>query len=341
MKNTQVLGIGIVGGASGIAGVHLSAYELLGNNKIVAICDTDTARGVEVAKKYGAFFTDDYEEMLKFPGIDIVDICSPDNFHYQHIILAAQYGYHILCEKPLAMSIEEAQHIKEVVNKAGIKFMVGMCRRWAPYHIKIKEIISSNIIGKPVFISYQVKGAFYNYPEASFYRKKESLGQFLHNGVHYIDEICDFFNAIPERVYGVATSYFLPDNVLETPNYYLADIEMSEGQIAKVEYNQLLVNPPAPELFLNILIIGTKGNIEYSYQGNKGLLHFKGKEFRNVEFPDKGYTLYPFVKEIGHFLDCVRNDCSPAISLEVSVKVLQACLGVIKSVSTGKPVIVE
>jgi len=73
MKNKKILGIGIVGGASGIAGVHLSAYELVGNNKIVAICDTNTSKGIEVAKKYGAFFTDNYEEMLNYPGIDIKD----------------------------------------------------------------------------------------------------------------------------------------------------------------------------------------------------------------------------------------------------------------------------
>lgn len=251
MKNKETLGVAIVGGATGVAGAHLAAYRFLGKNRIVAICDINTVEGPEVARRYKSFFTDDYKEMLKQPGIDIVDICSPDNYHCEHTILAAKYGYHILCEKPLAMSPEEAKCIKEVVNKAGIKFMVAMSLRWAPHHIKIKELISKGVIGKPVFVRYQRKGTFYSYPESSFYRKKESLGQFLHNGVHYVDEICDFLDALPKKVYGVTTSYFTPDNVLETPNYHLANIEMSEGQIVEIEYNELLVDPPAPELSLN------------------------------------------------------------------------------------------
>jgi len=341
MKNKNTVGIGIVGVGSGIASVYLAAYKLVGNNKIVAVCDTNTKRGIEIARKYGAFFTDDYEEMLNYPGIDIINIFSPDNFHYQHIISAAQRGYNTLCTKPMAMSVEEAVHIKEVVEKTGIKFMVGMCNRWKPYHRKIKELISSGTIGEPVFISYKVKGAFYNYPEDSFYRKKESIGQFLHNGVHYVDEICDFFDSVPKKVYGVTTSYFPPDNILETPNYHLANIEMDRGGIAKIEYNELLINPPTPELSLNIFIVGTKGSIEYSHQENEGLLHLKGKEIINIDFPDEYFSLYPFVKLVEHFLDCVRKNHNPVISLDVSVKVLQTCLGVIESASIEKPVVIE
>ena len=334
------VGVSIVGGAGGVSSNHLFAYRLLGA-RIVAICDTNTVKGPNVAKEHKAFFTDNYEEMLNQPGIDIVDICSPDNYHCKQSVLAAKYGYHILCQKPIAMSIEECKQIKKAVEKAGVKFMAMMTCRWNSYHIKMKELISEGVIGKPVFISYQIKGTFYPYPKNSFYRKKESLGQFLHNGVHFVDEVCDFFDDVPKKVYGVTTSYFISDNILETPNYHLANIEMSKGGIAKIEYNELLVEPPAPKLSLNIFIVGTKGSIEYSQQEKEGLLHLRGKEIINVEFPDEIYSLSPFVKGIGHFLDCVRENRNPVISLDTSIKVIQACLGVIDSASTGKPVIIE
>ena len=287
---------------------------------------------------FNPFFTDDYEEMLNQPGIDIVDICSPDNWHCKHAVKAAKHGYHILCQKPLALSLEEARRIKEAVNKAGIKFMAIMVSRWKLRHIKMKELITQGVIGRPVFIRYQVKGAFYSYPENSFYRKRESLGQFLHNGVHFVDECCDFLEALPRKVYGVTTTYFAPENTLETPNYHLAHMEMSGGQIVEIEYNELLVTPPATEVLLNILVVGTKGTMEFSDQENKSLLHYRGGENKSIEIP---YRDTEFVRALGYFLDCIRENHNPVISIETSIKTLEACLGVIESASIGKPVVLN
>ncbi len=341
MNNRRAeLGIAVVGGAQGISAQHLAAYRLVGGNRIIAICDRDREQGLRVAGEHGARFFEDYDAMLDAPGIDVVDVCSPDHLHCEHAVKAAERGYHILCEKPLAMSMDQARSIAEAVEKAGVKFMPAMVMRWRPYHLKLRELIDDGVIGKPVFARYQVKGSFYSYPQDSRYRKKEGLGQFFHNGPHYVDEVCDFLNAEPAEVYATTNSYFLPGDRMETPNHHFASLRMDGGQIAEIEYNQLLVDPPGRS-FLHILIVGTRGTLEFKDAEDCGVYLRKGSLLETLAVPhDMNAGDLHFAGEISHFLDCVRNDRQPCISSALALKVLGVCLGAIESAESGKQVLI-
>jgi len=342
MRAEKSLGVVIVGGARGVSGEHLAAYRMLGQQaRIIAICDKDEKKGTQVASENGAIFTSDYEEMLAQPGIDIVDVCSPDPLHCEHVVKAAVKGYHILCEKPLAMSLEEARRINEAVTSAGVKCMVGMVLRWQPYHMRICELIRKGAIGEPVFARYQHTGCFFPYPKGSFNSRKEAKGQFLHNGVHFVDEICDFLAAAPCSVYAVTQSHFTPEYSLETPNYCFASIGMSGGQIVEIEYNQLLVDPPCSGNYTRILIVGTTGTLEYADRAGKGLLLRRGNTLQPLPLSAPLERGVGFAGEIEHFLECVRGNASPAVPLDVSIRVLAACLGALESAATRRTIAIS
>jgi predicted dehydrogenase len=331
-------GIGITGGAQGISGQHLAAYRKLDRARIVAICDRNEELGRKVAAEYGAKFFTEPEEMLALPELDIVDICSPDFVHCEHAVKAAEAGKHVLCEKPLCMSLAEAEQIRAAVEKSGVVFMVAQVKRWFPSLRKMRDIVRSGAIGKPVFARYQSTGCFFPYPEGSFNRKKESMGQFLHNGPHYLDEVCALMSAAPVSAYGVTASHFTETHRLETPNFHLASLGLDGGQIVEIEYNQLLVTPPWPGSFTRILLAGDRGTMEFTDGDARGLLLRSGGAVRNFTEPFRLREEEKFCGEIAHFLDCVEHNTKPEIPLELSIKVLAACLGVIESGETGKAV---
>jgi predicted dehydrogenase len=339
MKATRRWKVGVVGGARGVSQSHLSAYRFLDRADIAAICDSDALNGRRVAAEHGAIFTDDFEEMLSLPGLDIVDVCSPDPLHCPQVVAAARAGKHILCEKPMAMTLAQAAEMRTAVESNGVTFMVGMTMRWKPWHMRLRELIRTGTIGRPVFARYQLTGCFFPYPRDSFYRRRESLGQLFHNGPHYLDALCDLLEAAPVDVYGVTTSHVNETHCLETPNYHFAGIGMDGGQIVEIEYNQLLIDPPWPGLNSRVLIVGDEGTLEWADKDSRGVRICRGGgEFSCGTPPAALGDGCDFVGEISHFLDCVETGIAPAIPIELSIKVLAACLGAIESAATGNVV---
>ena len=123
-----VIGTGIVGGAW-----HAYVYSRLPQSKLVAVCDLDEKRAQDAAKKYGAsaVYTD-YRKLLENPDIKAVSIATPDFAHREIAVAAAEAGKHILVEKPLATTVEDAEAIVKAAKKAKVKLMVDFHNRVSP-----------------------------------------------------------------------------------------------------------------------------------------------------------------------------------------------------------------
>ena len=122
MTVTLPVRIGLIG-AGGIANAHLKGYAAIPDRvKVVAVADANpeavAARTAETgAKGYG-----DFLEMVKDPDVDAVDICLPHHLHRDAIVAAAEAGKHILCEKPLCLTEQEAKDLLNSVFGAGVVF---------------------------------------------------------------------------------------------------------------------------------------------------------------------------------------------------------------------------
>ena len=185
--------------------------------ELAAVCDSRKEEGLRVAERYGARFYADYEEMLDRERCDIVDICTPDYLHCRQIEMAARKGCHVLCEKPLATTYAEVTRIREAVREHGVFVMPAMNQRWFHAYAQARLLIDGGKIGRPVFGRYVWKGTFYPYPPGSYHRKKESRGQFLHNGIHYLDVMCFLMNTLPVAAFAQTARHYEEDP-LETPN---------------------------------------------------------------------------------------------------------------------------
>jgi len=130
------------------AGGHLQAYHDSPHADVVAVCDVVAERAREVAAQWGvehAFA--DYRELLTLPGIDAVDIATPNSFHREIALGALAAGKHVLCEKPLALEVEHAREMERAAREAGVVNAVNFVHRYVPAARYVKQLIDEGAIG--------------------------------------------------------------------------------------------------------------------------------------------------------------------------------------------------
>ncbi|MCJ1715500.1 Gfo/Idh/MocA family protein [Microbacterium sp. M1A1_1b] len=144
---SDIIRVGLIGGG-GIATAHITGYEQ--HTDVIrvaavadAVPDTAAARGAELDVP---FFTD-YREMLERADIDAVDICLPHHLHRDAIVAAARSGKHVLCEKPLCLSPDEARDVQAAVSEAGVTLMCAHNQLFMPAVARAKELIDGGALG--------------------------------------------------------------------------------------------------------------------------------------------------------------------------------------------------
>jgi len=143
----ETLKLGIVGAGGICNGCHLPAYCKMKNVDIVAVCDIKIERAVALAKKYvdktgkpePAVF-EKYTDLINMPGIQAVDICTPNYLHSIIAVEALNHGLHTFCEKPDAINTVEAQKMKDAAEKSGKTLMVMRNNRYMNVSRYLKNI---------------------------------------------------------------------------------------------------------------------------------------------------------------------------------------------------------
>ena len=118
------------------------------DSKLVALADPVKERVEELATKYGAKGYTDYKEMLKDPHVDAVVVAGPNSLHAQQSIDALNAGKHVLCEKPMATTREDAKAMLDAAKKNRKFLMIGLNQRLMPAHVKAKKILQGGSLGK-------------------------------------------------------------------------------------------------------------------------------------------------------------------------------------------------
>ena len=149
MISMDVVRVGIIGAGAIARDVHIPGYLKKGSKvEIVAIADVALERAEEVAKTFAiphAFGS--YEEMLKEVELDAVSVCVPNKFHAEATIVALEAGCHVLCEKPPAMTVEEAESMVKAANDSGKFLTYGFHYRFTPEVEIAKKFIDADELG--------------------------------------------------------------------------------------------------------------------------------------------------------------------------------------------------
>lgn len=140
--------VGVIG-CGKIAQVrHLPEYASRENVVIKYVFDLCRARAEEVAKQYGAKAAESYQKILEDPEVDAVSVCAANSAHCQITVEALQAGKHVLCEKPMAVTLEECEQMAQVARETGKYLMIGHNQRLAKAHVWAKKLLEAGEIGK-------------------------------------------------------------------------------------------------------------------------------------------------------------------------------------------------
>lgn len=333
----RIMGVGVVGaGSPNIATQqHLPAIACIPELALRAIFDPNVDGARQYAQECGAGSCASFEELIAREDIEQVHICSPDPFHAEQTIAALEAGKHVLVQKPMATTMEDARAMVETARRKGKRLTICHNVRWTPIYSAAKSAVSTGRIGEPVYVRFRKWGRHFSYPKNSWYRQDPD-GQFVHNGPHYVDLACWLMDDLPVSVFARSMRRYPTDDALNSDNYVSAFYRFARGGQGNVELNQLMLDPPIYPDQSESVVIGTEGRIEIGGPTQSSLQCFVA-----------GQVCYPlaapggndaFVELIRDFTEAIIEDREPAVTPEHALAVTAACLGALESSHSGEVV---
>ncbi len=180
-------------GAGYFSHFQYEAWERIPEVTVTAFCNRNAERAKPIIEKYSLknHYTD-YREMLEKEKPDFVDIITPPPTHLEMCKIAADLGIHIICQKPLAPTFDEAKHIVDYTEKAGIRFMVHENWRFQPWYREIRKLLDAGAVGDKIHSIYFRSRMGDGWGEDAYIPRQpyfRDYPRFLvyENGVHFID----------------------------------------------------------------------------------------------------------------------------------------------------------
>ena len=304
------LRVGVIGvGAMGKH--HVRIYSEMRGVELVGVADLNEKTTKEVAIEYHTEAFTDCENLLK-QDLDAVSIAVPTSFHKDIALKAANYGVHMLIEKPIAESLESADAITNAARRKNIKLMVGHIERFNPAILKLKELIAAGELGELLSISCRRVG-----PYAPRIR---DVGIIVDLAVHDIDAISYLYGKRATKVYSIAGNSFHVEE-----DYASILLKYDDKKSGSVETNWL-----TPYKMRTLIATGTGGVASADYlEQSLDVWNSEGRRKVDIE---KGE---PLKKEICHFLLSLHNGTTPEPSGDDGKYTLYAAISAIESYKNG------
>lgn len=320
-------------GTGGIADKKtIPAIKESKDSELIALMDINLERTKELAQKHGAKrYYNKIEDLLSDKEIDAVYIATPLYLHCEQTILAAKYGKHILCEKPMALTVEECKEMIKACKDNQVKLMIGFRMRFHVYHQKIKSLIEEGLLGK--IVMGRTEGYLWFEATRDSWRINKVLGgggALIDLGEHSIDLLRYFIGDEVVEVVALSSNVNFDYPVEDT----ISVILKFEGGAHSIITSSFAI--PYRENLLQIY--GTKGSVlgsktigQFPDSELKGYINGQVKEY-HIEHIDT------FNAEIQHFAECIRDNKEPLVTGEDGLKATEIRLAAYESAKKGKAI---
>jgi UDP-N-acetyl-2-amino-2-deoxyglucuronate dehydrogenase len=335
------VGIGIIGLGMASAPHAKSLLDLKDRTEVVAAFSPNSERRGAFAAAYGLPVSDSAEAIFDDPAVEALLLLTPPNTHLDLVRRAASAGKQILLEKPLEISLERAEELVAVAEKAGIKLGVVLQHRFRPVSIALAELIRKGRLGDIVSASARL----YNWRPQSYYdqpgrgtRARDGGGVLLTQAIHTLDLMISLAG-LPEEVTGYAVTS--PVHRMETEDLAFAATKFANGGVGAISATTAAY-PGIPDA---VDIIGTKGMARL--EGARLLAHFHDGTEKTVDdgAPGGGAGADPMAFPHQHhraviedFLDAIEKDRDPAVTGRDALKVHRLIAAILRSSETGERV---
>jgi predicted dehydrogenase len=330
-----VIKIGVIG--AGFAGsFHARAYAKVPGVEVAIVADQDESRAVALAAEVGARAATDADAILRDPTIALVDVALPTPLHPEFAIRALEAGKHVVIEKPLALSVKEADAIILAAEKSGKFLMVAHILRFWPEYVAIRNVLRSGRLGPPrIATAHRLS----NLPQwATWFRDPAMTGgTVLDLHIHDLDMMNWLFGR-PRRVKAIGAK---------------GDTGGWDHVITQVEFDTVVASVEASNLMpldfpftAGLRVVCDQGVIEYqfraggaSFETGQPVHYCAIHEVKRPNQPVEFEAGDAFEREIAYFVSCVEDGTPPeTVTPDDARLAVQTALAARASLETGDTV---
>lgn len=325
-----MLRVGIVG--AGLMGAMHAAGWAKTPARLAAMYSNYPEKLRQLAHEYSAQAVDSLETLID--EVDVVDICTPTHLHYEMVLKAAAAGKHIVCEKPLARSVEQAEQMIVACQDAGVKLLVAHVVRFFPEYARAKAIVDRGEIGRVGVVRLRRVSGLPAWAEDNWLMDEDKSGRMMLDLMIHDFDYARWVAGEVKSVFARNTRYTQSG---EQRDYALAILRHTNGALSHIEGGWAY---PAGMFRTALEIAGDGGLIEHPSGSSTPLqIHLaQTGDTKAAPVPASPLIENPYVTEIKHFYDVIANGVEPRITGVDGLAALRIALSAIASAQTGQRV---
>ncbi|MFQ6075920.1 MAG: Gfo/Idh/MocA family oxidoreductase [Candidatus Bathyarchaeia archaeon] len=290
---------------------HARVLKELEDAELVAVCDIDQARAEEVGRKFGADWYTEDEALLKREDVEAICVCTPTATHAKITTKTILQGKHVLVEKPMASTVEEAREIMRVAEGRGVQVMVGFIERFNPGVQRVRRLIEDGVLGEIVLAFARRVGLW---PE-----RIGDVGVIKDTAIHDLDIMRFIFSEEPLNVYARAGSL---GHRFE--DYAQILMGFSGIKTGFVEANWL-----TPHKIRKLTVTGSGAIATLDYITQEVTIEDAEKLVKPTYRWEE-----PLKLELQHFVNCVIEDEKPLVTSIDGLRALEIAEAALRSIRT-------
>lgn len=336
-----------IAGGGVIGRRHAGAISKADNVELTAIADPAPG-GRELAEDFGVPLHTDMAALLAAENVDGVIVSTPTEHHFQPTMTALEGGCHVLVEKPVMATLDDADRVADKASSLGLNVLVGHHRRYYGLAHRARDIVQSGELGQLVAVNGQWtvrKADDYYEPD---WRKKREAGPVLTNLIHEMDllrYICGEVESISAEVSHAVRKWEKEDAAGMVMRF-------ANGAIGAFMLSDQAASPWAWELATGETVFFPRaGQNSVRFMGTKAALDFPNLTLwrHGDDAPDWNHAIRPdeigleledaFVRQITHFAAVIEGKETPVVTVEDATATLRATLAVFDAAKTGKRIL--
>lgn len=334
--------VGLIG--TGFVGdIHATSFRMIPDAEVVAVASQTPGKAKQFAAHHGipnAF--EDYRELLRRDEIDMINIAVPNDLHAEVAIAAARAGKHIVCEKPLCRTLEQADEMIEVCREAGVLLMYAEELCFAPKYVRAKQLVDEGGLGRP-FLVKQSEEHFGPHSDWFWDVNRSGGGVLLDMGCHSIEFARWVFGKPKVRSVFAQLGTHVHGDRTRGEDHSLCIVEYEGGQVGLAENSWAKQGGVDDQCE----IYGSGGFTRADLLRGSALLTYSEPGYGYAvekAASTKGYTFtmyeeiwnYGFPQEMAHFVRCVQGKEEPIETGEDGREVLRIIHAAYESAGTGR-----
>lgn len=331
--------IGVIG-AGTFGSRHITAYDRHPEVELGGILDLDRDLAESAAARCATpppVFTD-LDEFLAIDGLEAVSVVTPDHLHRDVAVAVANAGKHLLVEKPLATTVEDARAIVEAAEANGVTLMVDFHNRVNPPFVAAKEAVRDGRVGRVEYVYSRLSNTL---AVASGIRWASASSSLWFLASHMVDIAQWVAGDAIVRVTAKTVSGTLEDRGITTPDVFVILAEFASGAIGTFEHAWILPDSHATAKDLKFELLGSEGSVLIDGSHNRAVEIYTADSarFPDVMAPPYGEHLTGFIMDsISEFVDAVAGRRPVLATGAEGIQVTAVLCGVLESIRTGEPV---